>query len=45
MVENLGAWIASLTDAQTPWAFLFLTLAIALEVSALVRTLTRGYGV
>jgi len=45
MVENLWAWIASLTGAQTPWAFLFLTLAIALEVSALVRTLTRGYGV
>ena len=45
MVENLGAWIASLTGAQTPWAFLFLTLAIVLEVSALVRTLTRGYGV
>src|SRR5262245_26510082 len=45
MLENLGDWFASLTGAQTSWAFVFFTLAIALEISALVRALTRGYGV
>jgi cardiolipin synthase len=45
MLENLGAWFASMTGAQVSWAFAFLTLALALEVSALVRALTRSYGV
>src|SRR5882672_215 len=45
MVENLVAWLFSLTGPQMSWAFVGLTLALALEVSAMVRALMRGHGV
>jgi cardiolipin synthase len=45
MVENLVTWVRSLSGLPLSWAFLFLTLALALEAWAMVRALTRGHGV